>query len=376
MKVIVVSPGRLHAFDLAFQLQKYGILKQLITGYPKFEVIKYGINKNLIKSIYINEIVNRLTYKLFNDYRFDYIACELFDLYNSYTIDTSADVYIIWSSYAEHTIKKIKKHNKNAKIILERGSAHIQLQEEILSKNSGVSVIHKKIIQKELVEYNLTDYISIPSLFVKQSFLDKGISEEKLFLNNYGVDLKQFPFQFKATNKNDFNVGYVGTLSAQKNVSGLIEAISILYNKGIDIKLLIVGPIDHNSFNENELKQDFITYAGYVNQSELHKYYKQMDVFVLNSIQDGFGMVISQALASGVPVIATRATGALDIIVNDYNGYVIEVNDPNEIVNKIEYLYYNPDRLNEIKHNAFKSIQMNLTWDKYGQRYLNFLNKL
>lgn len=376
MKVIVVSPGRLHAFDLAFQLQRYGVLKQLVTGYPKFEVVKYGIKRSLVKAIYINEIINRLTYKLFNDYRFDYLACELFDLYNSYTIDTSADIYIIWSSYAEHTIKKIKSSNKNAIIILERGSSHIELQEEILSNNTGKAVINKKIIQKEMNEYSLADYISIPSLFVRQSFIDKGIDEHKLFLNNYGVDLKQFPFNFKSTDQQDFVVGYVGTLSAQKNVSGLIEAISILNNKGLAIKLLLVGPIDHTSFNEQELNREFIRYVGYINQTELGNYYKKMDVFVLNSIQDGFGMVLSQALASGVPVIATNATGALDIIVNDYNGYIIDVNRNNDIVQKIEYLYNNSDKLNELKNNAFESVKLNLTWDKYGDRYLDFLNTL
>lgn len=376
MKVIVVSPGRLHAFDLAFQLQKHHVLKQLITGYPQFEVIKYGIKRSFVKSIYINEIINRLTYKIFNDYRFDYLACELFDLYNSYTIDTTADIYIMWSSYAEHTIKKIKSSNPKAKIILERGSSHIELQEEILRNNAGKAVINKKIIQKELNEYSLSDYISIPSLFVKKSFIDKGIDQHKLFLNNYGVDLKQFPFNFKQSKQQDFIVGYVGTLSAQKNVSGLIEAISILYNKGLSIKLLLVGPIDHSSFNDQELNRDFIEYVGYVNQLELKNYYKEMDVFVLNSIQDGFGMVMSQALASGVPVIATNATGALDIIVNDYNGYIIDVNRNNEIAQKVEYLYNNSDKLNEFKNNAFESVKLNLTWDKYGERYLDFLNTL
>lgn len=376
MEVIVVSPGRLHAYDLAFQLQKYGVLKQLVTGYPKFEVIKYGINKSLIKSIYINEIVNRLTYKLFSDFRFDYVACELFDLYNSFTIDTSADVYIIWSSYAEHTIKKIKSHNQNAKIILERGSSHIELQEEILSSKSGSPVINNKIIHKELIEYSLVDYISIPSLFVKKSFIDKGFDERKLFLNNYGVDLKQFPYNFKSTNTSDFVVGYVGTLSAQKNVSGLIEAISDLNNFGTKIKLLLVGPIDYSSFDEQELKKEFINYIGYVNQIELYNYYNKMDIFVLNSIQDGFGMVISQALASGIPVIATKATGALDIIVDDYNGFVIDVNSSNELQNKIKYLFDNTDVLNVMKYNAFKSVESNLTWDKYGERYIAFLNNL
>ncbi len=101
-----------------------------------------------------------------------------------------------------------------------------------------------------------------------------------------------------------------------------------------------------------------------------------MDVFVLNSIQDGFGMVLSQALASGVPVIATNATGALDIIVNDYNGYIIDVNQNNEIAQKIEYLYHNSDKLNEFKNNAFESVKLNLTWDKYGERYLDFLKTL
>lgn len=376
MKVVVVAPGRLHAFELALQLQKKGMLHQLITGYPKFEVLKYGIQKDKIKSIYLNEIINRLTYKIFKDYRYDYLACEAFDLYNSKTIDTSADAYIIWSSYAEHTIAKIKKHNPNAKIILERGSAHIEVQEEILSAKEGKPVIHPKIIKKELNEYTSTDYISIPSIFVKESFIEKGILSNKLFLNNYGVDISQFPFQFKKTQADKFTIGYVGTLSRQKNIQGLIEAVRVLKEQGLNINLLLVGPIDHQSFDEDLLHQPFIEYVGYQKQSTLKDYYKLMDVFVLNSIQDGFGMVISQSLASGVPVIATDTTGGLDIIIDGYNGFVIPSNNQTELINKLKYCIQNIERVDEMKNNAYKSVSDNLTWDAYGERYINFLNNI
>ena len=59
MKVIVSVGGRFHAFNLAQQLLKRGYLKRLITSYPKFEVVKYGIPKEKIKSAIVKEILER-----------------------------------------------------------------------------------------------------------------------------------------------------------------------------------------------------------------------------------------------------------------------------------------------------------------------------
>src|SRR5690606_20558274 len=106
--------------------------------------------------------------------------------------------------------------------------------------------------------------------------------------------LKQFVFKERGL-RSELIIGYVGNLSAQKNTVGLIRAVKKLVDQGFRIKLVLIGAIDEISFDSNILQQhNFIDYKGFVKQDKLVDYYHEMDLFVLNTIQDGFGQVLLQ----------------------------------------------------------------------------------
>ncbi|RZL42130.1 MAG: hypothetical protein EOO93_29155, partial [Pedobacter sp.] len=225
LKVSVIVPGRLHGFDMALYFQKLGVLNELVTGYPSRYVIPFGIKKQYIKSLYINEVINRTTNFLGIGYPFDFLACEAFDFLASKVIKYDSHVYFIWSGYALKTIKILRKKNPKAKIILVRGSAHIEEQERLLKKvsSSKKQQINSRIIEKELIEYHEADYITIPSSYAYNTFIEKGFEKEKLFTNLLGVNLKHFPFQLKSDNKDKIVIGYVGTLSSRKGINSIIN---------------------------------------------------------------------------------------------------------------------------------------------------------
>ena len=97
MKVSIIVQARFHAFDMAAFFQKAGILNELVTGYPKFYVKRFGIERKYIKSVYINELMNRASYYLFKSQASHYWANEIFDWISSKTIKLDSDVYFIWS---------------------------------------------------------------------------------------------------------------------------------------------------------------------------------------------------------------------------------------------------------------------------------------
>lgn len=377
MKVAVVSPGRLHAFELALQLHKHKMLGKLITGYPKFVVKKYHIDTSYVTSLYVNEFINRVSYALVKDYPLDYVACEAFDWLNSVSIGMDYDVYIIWSSYALHAIKKIRKKNPKAIIILERGSAHIEKHEELLQTFVGKPVINPDIIRKELAEYEACDYIILPSTFAKKTFVEKGIPAEKMGVISLGVNTNLFPFIQRKMPSEKLVIGYVGTLSKQKNVQGLIEASAILVKQGINVKLLLVGSIDYESFDKSLLqKHSFIEYVEHKPQHELPHYYREMDIFVLNSIQDGFAVVILQAMSTGLPVIASTHSGGPDVISDGENGFLINSGETTMLVEKIKWFWSNKNQITEMGKKARIAVEQNFSWDHYGNKYLAFLQKL
>lgn len=194
------------------------------------------------------------------------------------------------------------KKQYGAKIILQRGSVHIQKQAEILAKSSGTRQISDFTIGRELEGYALADRISVASNHVVESF--KGSSEEaKLRKNPYGVDIAQFPFgDGKRESK---TVLYIGQWSYRKGVDVLRDAIIALEG----VHLCHVGAIVDLPFPTHAR----FTHHDSVSQDRLSPFYKSAPVFVLASREDGFGVVLSQALASGCLVVCTDKTGGPDL---------------------------------------------------------------
>ena len=375
MKVSISVAGRFHAFDLAKCIQDHGCLSELLTSYPAFFVKKFGIEKEKVKSFIPKEIFGRVHNKIFGTQSsFDFILNDIFDIYSSNIISTHSDIYILWSGGSLRTIKKIRKKNSDAVIIIERGSAHIEEQAEILKRLNGKDIVSRKFIEKETEEYELADFISLPGKYAFNSFIKRGFNEEKLLVNNYGVDLSSFVANNRPETKEScLKVGYAGNISSQKGVMELIMAVEDLIKEGLKMELYLTGNVDSLTFDVSLLNKDFIIYHKAVPQGELNKFYHGIDVFVLNTYQDGFGMVILQALACGVPVIGTTHSGALDVIEDGRNGFIIEAGNESQLKNKLAWFNSNRDSIPVMSKESRESVEKGFSWQEYGARYIKNL---
>ncbi|WP_140456658.1 MULTISPECIES: glycosyltransferase family 4 protein [Priestia] len=379
MKITLSVKGRFHAFNLAEQIQKNGFLQRLITTYPSFEVKKYGIKQDLIKSLFVHEVLVRIwrkcskTFKL--KYNLEYFLKELFDLNVVINIKKNDDIFVGFSSNSLHSIRKAKKNGIIT--ILERGSSHISYQNELLIQEYeklGIkhNPIPRKIISKELKEYDEADYISIPSSFVEKSFLDQGIDPRKLIKVPYGVDIENFiPMK-----KDDdvFRVVFCGALSVRKGVHYLLQAFSELNLPNSELILIGERQKEMEPFLQ-KYQRDNIKCKGTFPEKELYKHYSEGSVFCLPSIEDGFGMVLGQALACGLPIICTENTGGPDLIENGKEGFIIPIRDVEKLKEKILILYKNPDLLKSMSEGAIRKAQK-ATWNEYGDRMINLYENL
>jgi glycosyltransferase involved in cell wall biosynthesis len=378
MKVSISVAGQFHAFYLAQQLLKRGFLERLITSYPKFKTRKFGISNNKVKTVLIKEIILRgwgiMPGFIRRTYDPSFLAAQVFDWFASLKIPDS-DIFVGWSSKALRSLRIARKRGMIT--VLERGSSHIAYNEKILREEyekwgEKGSAIHPKIIEKELREYEEADYISIPSLFVKRTFLEAGVPESKLIHIPYGVDLEDF----KQKEKRDsvFRVVCAGGMTLQKGVHYLLQAFSELNLPGSE--LLLIGGIS------DEIRPFFKKYEGKfkyvpaVPQSELADYYSQSSVFVLNSVQDGFGMVIIQAMACGLPVIATENTGGPDVVENGKQGFIIPIRSVEALKEKISYLYENQGLCLEMGRSAKEKVSSGFTWNDYGDKMVKAYEKI
>ena len=143
-----------------------------------------------------------------------------------------------------------------------------------------------------------------------------------------------------------------------------------------DYEVWFIGGMDSNikPFYDKYSKSNW-KYLGFIEHYELVNYITQCDIAIQPSIEEGLSRVIPQILSCGVPVIATYNSGGEEVITDDKTGFLIPIRDSGIISRKIEHLYYDRNKLNSMKMDASKSANQDLSWDKYGKRYANFLQK-
>jgi glycosyltransferase involved in cell wall biosynthesis len=370
VKVAVSVGGKFHAFYLAEQLQKRDMLGQLITSYPRCEVVKSGIRPELVSTVIVKELLERghrkLPWLLRESYNPQFAISDLYDRLAARRF-RQCDLFVGWSGFSLHTMQQAKR--MGGATIVERGSAHIEYQRDILAEEYSKyglrqQLPHPRIVEKELSEYALADYISVPSLFAKRTFLEKGFPEQKIIHVPYGVDISQFrPMQ----REDDlFRVIFCGGASLQKGCHYLLQAFHELRLKNAELWLVGNVTPEMKPFVEKYRSANII-FHGQRPQRELPWYYSQASVFCLLSIQDGFGMVIPQAMACQLPVICSSNTAGEDIVRDGVDGFVIPIRDLNALKKKILFFYENPHARREMGESARQRVLSGFSWDDYGE---------
>ncbi|MDP3725177.1 MAG: glycosyltransferase family 4 protein [Nanoarchaeota archaeon] len=371
MHITISVPGRFHGFDLAREMERRGHLEQLITSYPKFETAKYEIPKEKIRSIVVKEVIQRIWKQipLLRGGYDPYLVAELYDRLAARRVPRS-DLVVAFSGFALHTIRKAKQ--KGMKTIVERGSSHIEYQRDVLREEyetyglpgAPKDLPRPKIIEKELKEYAEADKIAIPSTFVKRTFIEKGIPEEKLVINPYGVDLSSFR---KIPKTDDvFRVIFAGGMSLRKGVHYLLRGFAELDLPNSE--LVLMGGMN------DEIKPFFkkydghYRYIGHVPQKELYRYYSQGSVFAILSLEEGLALVQPQAMACELPLICTPNTGGEELIRDGREGFIIPIRNVDALKEKLTYLYEHPDICREMGHRARERVRQGFTWRDYGER--------
>ena len=112
---------------------------------------------------------------------------------------------------------------------------------------------------------------------------------------------------------------------------------------------------------------DGVKRCGSVSREALYAQYKQADALMFPTLCDGFGMVATEALAHGLPVILTENAGAADFVTHEQNGLVIQAGSTDAIAGSIQWCLDNRSRLQEMRQAAWQSVE-GQGWDQYRQR--------
>ena len=263
----------------------------------------------------------------------------------------------------------------------------LSLHCSIFPLKQGYVVGFKNIIQNyefsKLCQYLIkrVDFIIPVAKFIGKEIVNSGQLENKIKIISSGINFKLFSQLTKKKKKTYITILYVGRFSQMKNVPCLIEACYILKNN-LNFKLLLVGGNRSGNDYKNVIKlinkynlNNKISIINSVPHENIVKYYQKADIFVLPSAHEPHGKVILEAMASGLPVIATNSGGTSKIIKNNINGILIPLKDPYKISGAIVNIIKNKKLRKIILKNCIKTAQK-YDWSIIAKKYTEEFNKI
>jgi alpha-maltose-1-phosphate synthase len=244
-------------------------------------------------------------------------------------------------------------------------------REQYPAWNDGIDERRPEVRAAERQEHDGATRVVSASSFTSRSLVDHGVDPAKIRLIPYGVDFERFVFQPR-TDSRPTRFIFVGFLNARKGVPLVLEAWQKLHASGAE--LWLVGRM---SPAVRHLLPDLpgIRYFGAVPQDEVSRLMQQCDVFVFPSYFEGFGLVLLEAMACGLPVITTTATAGPDLVTEGENGWVFEPGDLERLTESMTYCLEHNGELAEMGRQARATAEQ-FTWSSYGDRWLQLLGEV
>ena len=167
---------------------------------------------------------------------------------------------------------------------------------------------------------------------------------------------------------------YVGRIAPEKGLDVLLKAVKTLNHWGTSFKLILVG--DGPSREKLEaMGIDNVLFLGYKTGRELQEIYASADLFVFPSTTETFGNVVLEAMCSGLPVVAARAGGVKDNVIDMYNGMTFQPGDHLDMARAINMLIHDKTLLAQLVTNALE-YAMTKTWDGIFDQFFFRLQSL
>jgi len=216
-----------------------------------------------------------------------------------------------------------------------------------------------------------------PTFAVAKSLAKKMGISHVTWLPSSTVSKDEFYYRNDTCCQSPYRLLYVGALTAYKDPSTLIEAVKVLQDTGVPVEMDIVGDGDLRSMVEqqavNQLKPGTFRFHGYCNdKAALHRYYCEADVFAMSSVTEGFPRVILEAMARGLPVVATNIVGIPDLVHDGETGLLVPVRSPQSLAAAVRRIIEDGDLRRRIIAGGYRVAEEH-TVEKFLQRVVELV---
>jgi glycosyltransferase involved in cell wall biosynthesis len=174
---------------------------------------------------------------------------------------------------------------------------------------------------------------------------------------------------------------FVGRFNAFKNVETLLEAADKLYQKGVNnFELQLVGDGERRANLERLTVEKGLTrnvrFLGWIDRETIVERYRQADLFVTATTWEGMPNTVLEGMACGLPVVATRASGLDQLVHEGVNGYLVDINDPFSLADRLADLIDNPYERLRMGKESRKIAEQEFAWEYIAEQYVQIYQRI
>ena len=409
-KIIVAHPGRQHSFRIAKALKESGFLfKYITTVYNKEKSLLMRLispflsRDNRIRAkkrrcealededvILFNELAGYLLLLVLRMDKSRKVYTRLNELIRKsfgrkvarYAIKNNVDAVICYDANAMDCFRLLQKKAPHIIRIMDHASAPRNYMYKIYQEKMETAGNFKDtyeasgyILDKEIADYfgeeiKQAEYHIVASGFSEKALLFNNVDKNNIIRVPYGVDNAFFKIGAGKPKSNQLRVLFVGEINQRKGIYQILEAAKTINSPNIIFNLIGSGK-EYKSHLYAEY-EPYVNFMGRVSFEMLKEQYATNDIFIFPSMGEGFGLVLLEALAAGLPVIASENCAGPDFIINGENGFIIEAGNTLQLQEKILWFYNNPEELSRMSFNAVETARR-FTWEAYEKKLVNEL---
>jgi glycosyltransferase involved in cell wall biosynthesis len=402
-RVRVAHSGRQYVYQHALSVERCGVLDRFITSsYYKPDVFPdrwlaglHGIDRVLRlrfqEGLPSDKIVRRWRYELpellarraFGSGRMSdgcmFHRDARFDRWVARRWIRDCDVYWGFQGSCLESLRAARKTGITA--VAEFSTAHVTMAIDVLSQEakrhpewaSTISNFHFPDWYRERLEQepHAADVCIVASAYTRCSLEAVGIDSDQIQHLPLGADLGQFRFVRRSA-EGPFRILFVGGVGQRKGVKYLLQAFDRM--RGAGVELTIAGPLPAD-MRPLTPYQNRVRLTGRLDPVDIVREMHQAHVLVLPSVFEGFGLVIPEAMATGMPVIASTHSAGPEIIREGQDGFVLEPDDVEGLAEKLELLRADRQRAVEMGVQAAERAR-EFSWEAHSERVRQILELL
>ncbi len=385
-RVLLVHPGTQHAPRLAAELEREGLLFRYWTGYARSIGNGAGGKRRVdippekLRTMAPVEMAALVLSRMgFPKERLWHLRNGLFQRLVPQCEIEAADVVIgfdtaAWmiGGRAVHAGKKFVLDQSVAHPLSRAGAVRAAGGNETMWPGAFVPR-REDVRQAESWEHRLADAVVAASSFAKQTLVENGVPADKVRVIPYGVgeewiEAGRSRRQQSRPAGRPYRFLYAGYVTPRKGVGVLLDAWREMDVSGAELRLAGGGRADAGNARN-------VVLLGQTSREDLLREMQDADAFVFPSLFEGFGLVLLEAMAAGLPVITTPNTAAPDLFEDGQEGLLVPAGDPKKLRLAMEGFLADPARARVMGERAHETAAQ-FTWRRYAAAYAGLLRQL